>query len=303
MSKEIILQVSGLSKAIKGIPILSDFGIEVFRGDICGIVGPNGSGKTMLLRMITTLVNPDKGEIRIFGKKLAVARKKILEQIGLMVGEPVFYDHLNAFDNISIFSKYAGVDKDNDEIDRILKLTGLLSLADTKVKHFASGDRKKLAIAMALYNNPMLVILDEPFRSLDVKSLIEIKKVIKTINQERGTTFLIATKRLGELEGFITRIALIDGGRLIAEGDVDELVGRAKTGLLIETDDNERAYKLLRESNLSIDNIIVEGSKLRVSCQKETVPFINKYLIESNVQVFVLQSDDAISSYYLTFTE
>ena len=302
MNKEIILQVSGLSKSIKGIPILSDFGIEVFKGDICGIVGPNGSGKTMLLRIITTLVNPDKGDIRIFGKKLAVARKKILEQIGLMIGEPVFYDHLNAFDNISIFSKYAGADKDNDEIDRILKLTGLLSLSDTKVKYFASGDRKKLAIAMAIYNNPQLVILDEPFRSLDVKSLIEIKSLIKTINQERGTTFLIASKRLGELEGFITRMALIEGGRLIAEGNVDELVGRSKIGLLVETDDNERAFKLLRESDLPIDNIVVEGNRLRVSCQKETIPHINKYLL-SEVQVFMLQPDDAISSYYLTFTE
>ena len=303
MNNKIILQVRGVSKSIKGVPVLSDFGMEVFEGDICGVVGHNNCGKTMLLRTITALVNPDKGKIEIFGKNLISHRSEILAKIGLMIGEPVFYNHLTAFDNLAIFSKYSGDSRDNDEINRVLKLVNLLELSDTKVKYFASGDRKKLGIAMAIYGNPPLVLLDEPFASLDLKSLIEIKTLLVTLNKERGTTFVIASKQLSELEGFIDRMILMEGGRLIAEGNVDELTGRSKIGLLVDTDDNTAAFKLLQDSDLPIDNIIVEHGLLRISCERETIPLINKYLFVSDIQVFMLKPDNVISSYYLTFTK
>ena len=303
MNKETILEVQGLSKSIKGIPVLSDFGMEVLEGDICGIVGPNDSGKTMLLRILTTLVNPDKGKIQIFGKKLFHNRAEILKKMGLMIDEPVFYDHLNAFDNLAVFSRYSGYSKENDEINRVLKLTDLLDLSETKIRYFASGDRKKLGIAMAILNNPPLVVLDEPFRALDIKSLIMIKKLIKNLNRDRGTTFIIASKRLDEMEGFINRMVLMDGGRLIAEGNVNELMGRAKVGLVLETGDNTRAIALLKRSSLALDNVVPEDGIIRISCTKEAIPGISKLLVEENIEVFMLRPDNAISSYYQTFTE
>jgi len=303
LNNEIILQVRGVSKSIKGMPVLSDFGMEVFEGDVCGVVGSNGCGKTMLLRTITALVSLDKGKIVIFGKNLIPHRSEILSKIGLMIGEPVFYDHLTAFDNLAIFSKYSGNSRDNDEINRVLKATNLSELSDTKVKYFASGDRKKLGIAMAIYGNPPLILLDEPFASLDLKSINEIKTLLTTINKNRGTTFVIASKQLSELEGFIDRMILMEGGRLIAEGRVDELTGRSKIGLLVDTGDNTAAFKLLKESDLSIDNIVVEHGLLRISCERNTIPLINKYLFDSDIQVFMLKPDNVISSYYLTFTE
>jgi len=277
--------------------------MEVFEGDICGVVGANGCGKTMLLRTITTLVNPDKGKIEIFGKNLISHRSEILSKIGLMIGEPVFYDHLSAFDNLAIFLRYSGNSRDNDEINRVLKATKLSELSDTKVKYFASGDRKKLGIAMAIYGSPPLILLDEPFASLDLKSINEIKTLLTTINKNKGTTFVIASKQLSELEGFIDRMILMEGGRLIAEGRVDELTGRSKIGLLVDTDDNTAAFKLIKESDLPIDNIVVEHGLLRISCERDAIPFINKYLLSSDIQVFMLKPDNVISSYYLTFTD
>lgn len=303
MSKELIIEIRGLSKSIGGYPVLADFGMEVYSGDICGVVGPNDSGKTMLFRILSTLVNPDKGKIRIFGKKLVHGRRDLLKNMGVLIDEPVFYDHLNAFDNLSVFSRYFGIKRDNDEINRVLKLTGLTELSETKVRNFASGDRKKLAIAMAIFNNPPLVLLDEPFRALDVKSLIEIKNLIRTINKERGTTFLIASKRLDDLEGFISRIVLIEGGQLIAEGNVDELMGKSKVGLVLETDDNVKALKLLKECDLKLDNIVADDHMVRISCTKDIVPEINRLMTDSDIAVSMLRPDNAISSYYLTFTE
>ena len=303
MKNDIILQVNGLSKSIKGIPVLSDFNMEIFEGDICGIIGPNDAGKTMLLRALTALINPDKGKIEIFGKKLIPNRAAILSKVGLLIGEPVFYNHLTLFDNLLLFAKYSGLEKDNNEINRVLKLTGLYDLSDEKVSKLASGDRKKLAIAMAIYNNPMLILLDEPFSSLDVKSLIEIKSLLKSINRDHGTTILVATKRLVELQGFINRIVLMEGGRLISEGNVDELFGRSNVGLVIETDNPAKAMKLIKESDLPIESVVIEDDHVKVSCEKKVIPFINEYLMVSEVQVFMLRPDDAITSYYLTFTE
>jgi len=303
LKNDIILQVNGLSKSIKGIPVLSDFNMEIFEGDICGIIGPNDSGKTMLLRALTALINPDKGKIEIFGKKLIPNRAAILSKVGLLIGEPVFYNHLPLFDNLLLFAKYSGLEKDNDEINRVLKLTGLYDLSDEKVSKLASGDRKKLAIAMAIYNNPALILLDEPFSSLDVKSLTEMKSLLKLINRDHGTTILVATKQLAELQGFINRIVLMEGGRLISEGNVDALFGRSNVGLVIETDNLAKAMKLIKESDLPIDSVVIEDDHVKVSCEKKVIPFINEYLMVSEVQVFMLRPDDAITSYYLTFTE
>ncbi len=303
MKNDIILQVNGLSKSIKGLPVLSDFNMEIFEGDICGIIGPNDSGKTMLLRAIAALINPDKGKIEIFGKKLIPNRAAILSKVGFLIGEPVFYDHLNLFDNLLLFARYSGGDKDNEEINRTLKRVGLYDQSDEKVGKLASGDRKKLAIAMAIYNNPPLIILDEPFSSLDIKSFDEIKSLLKTINRDQGTTIVVATKRLSELQGFINRIVLMEGGRLISEGDVEELFGRSNVGLVIETDNPSKAVKLIKESNLPVDNVVIKDGHVRVNCEKKVIPFINEYLMVSEVQVFALRPDDAISSYYLTFTE
>ncbi|RLD91685.1 MAG: hypothetical protein DRJ09_00310 [Bacteroidetes bacterium] len=303
MKNDIILQVNGLSKSIKGMPVLSDFNMEIFEGDICGIIGPNDSGKTMLLRALTALINPDKGKIEIFGKKLIPNRAAILSNVGALIGDPVFYNHLTLFDNLLLFSKYSGLEKDNDEIHRVLKLTSLYDLSDEKVDKLASGDRKKLAIAMAIYNNPPLILLDEPFSSLDIKSLAEMKSLLKSINRNQGTTILVATKRLTELQGFINRIVLMEGGRLISEGNVDELFGRSNVGLVIETDNPAKAMKLIKESDLPIASVVIEDDHVRVSCEKKVIPFINEYLMVSEVQVFMLRPDDAIISYYLTFTE
>ncbi len=285
------------------MPVLSDFNMEIFEGDICAVIGPNDSGKTMLLRAIAALITPDKGKIEIFGKKLIPNRAAILSKVGFLIDEPVFYNHLTLFDNLLFFSRYSGGEKNNEEINRVLKLVGLSEQSDERVGRLASGDRKKLAIAMAIYNNPPLIILDEPFSSLDVKSFGEIKNLLKNINKELGTTIVLASKRLAELQGFVNRIVLMEGGRLISEGNVDELEGRSNVGLVIETDNPAKALTLIKESDLPIDRVTLKDGQVRVACERKVIPFINEYLIVSEVQVFMLRPDDSILSYYLTFTE
>jgi len=303
LNNDIIIQVRGLSKTADGMPVLSDFSMEVFEGDFCGIVGPNNAGKTMLLRILTTLVQPDKGKIEIFGKRLIADRQQILKDMGMMVGNPVFYEHLTVFDNLAMYAVYSGFEKDNEEINRVLRVTGLQEMSDIKVRNLAAGDRKKLGIALAVYNYPSLVILDDPFTGLDIKSVVKMKELFKSLNSERGTTFIIASKQLNELEGLISRMILMEGGQLIAEGKVDDLMGRSKVGLILETNNNEAAVKLLNENELPIKDAVLRGDVIRLSCDREAIPYINKFLFVSDIQVYMLRPENAITSYYLTFTK
>ncbi len=303
LNNDIIIQVRGLSKTVDGMPVLSDFSMEVFDGDFCGIIGPNNAGKTMLLRVLATLAQPDKGKIEIFGKRLIADRQQILKDMGVMVGNPVFYEHLTVFDNLAMYAVYSGFEKDNEEINRILQVTGLQETSDIKVKNLSAGDRKKLGIALAVYNYPSLVILDDPFTGLDIKSVVKMKELFKSLNSERGTTFIIASKQLNNLEGLISRMILMEDGQLIAEGKVDDLLGKSKIGLILETDNNEEAVKLLNKNQLPINDAVIKGGVIRLSCEREAIPYINKFLFVSDIQVYMLRPENAIASYYLTFTK
>ncbi len=303
MNNEIIIQIRGLSKTVNESPVLSDFSMEVFEGDFCGLIGPDNAGKTMLLRILATLVQPDKGKIEVFGKSLVTYRQQILKDMGMMIGTPVFYEHLTAFDNLAMYAVYSGFGKDNEEINRVLRITGLLEMADTKVKYFASGDKKKLGIALAIYNYPSIVMLDDPFSGLDIKSIVKMKELFKSLNSERGTTFIIASNQLSELEGLISRMILMEAGQLIAEGSIDDLMGRSKIGLILDTSNNEVAVKLLNEDQLPVSDAAIRGGLIRLSCDSELIPYINKLLVVSDIQVKMLRPENAITSYYLTFTK
>jgi ABC-2 type transport system ATP-binding protein len=300
---EIIFQVRGLSKSLNGSPVISELDMEVSRGDICVLIGPNNSGKTMFLRIISTLVKPDAGRIEVFGKSFTNNKKDILKNMGFLIDAPVFYNHLTLFDNIALYSRYIGVEKDNDEINRLFKSLGLLDLSTTKVKYLTKGERKLGGIARALYNSPPIVFLDEPFESLDIKNIKIVKELIKSLNEEKGITFIIASKQLVELEDLFTRMVLIDKGRFIAGGIAQEILEESMVSLIIKTNDNKKAYELLSDSDLSIDKIFKEDDYIKLNCEKGSSHLVNKLLNESGFEVYTIQPEGVLKNYYLTFSE
>jgi ABC-type multidrug transport system ATPase subunit len=207
------IQIRGLSLSLRGVPILRDIDLCVPSGSICFLLGPNGAGKTSLLRCLLGLNKGDEGEIRILGYKLDRSSKyRILENIGAMIEDPAFYEHLNVLNNLKIFQKYRGVE--DVQVRRTLELFDLTIHARTRSKLLSLGTKQRLGLAMALIHDPPVVILDEPGRGLDPEKIAWLRDQILEWNHREGKTFLISSHELGEVEKIAHNVYIIDQGRM-----------------------------------------------------------------------------------------
>lgn len=301
MSTESIVKISGLCKSFNGLIALNKLDMEVRKGDIYGFLGPNGSGKSTTIKILLTLVKPDEGIIRVFNTELDQYPKKILSRIGAIVEKPGFYERISAIKNLEVLCVYSGIKKTEKELLNLLKLVGLEDRADSKVKTYSSGMKQRLGIAQSIMHQPDLLILDEPFAGLDPEGVRDIRKLIKTLNSEKGMTVIISSHQLDEIESIANRMIIINKGSAVCEGYVNEIVGGENMTVKIEVDLPEDAYKKLKNSRLPLKNVSLEAGILTVNCAHEAIPFVNQYLHMSGFLVFGISKEKALENYYLTY--
>jgi ABC-type multidrug transport system ATPase subunit len=278
---------------------LNDINVQVERGSIYGFIGPNGAGKTTTLSIILGLLPLQAGGVRIFDQDLVRNRTAILKRTGSMIETPSLYGHLTAAENLSIYRKLYGASK-----NRIAEVLALVDLTDTgqkRSKNFSLGMKARLALAVALLPNPELLILDEPTNGLDPHGIIEFRELIKKLNGQFGTTILVSSHILPEVEKMATHIGVIFQGKLKFQGTMAELrqMQRDEESLVIQTSNNEGAFELLKKFSptLSADSIILKlDSPRRVSV-------VNRLLIDNNIEVYQLQQRKTdLEQLYLNFT-
>lgn len=249
---ENILQTVDITKKFAKKTAVSSVNMTIKKGDIYGFIGRNGAGKTTLIKMLVGLSRPTSGSIELFGsKRLDKARHKI----GTVIEAPAFVPNLSARQNMLIQWKLLG-SKDKSIIDETLKLVGLSDVGRKKVKKFSLGMKQRLGIAMTLMGDPEFLILDEPTNGLDPEGIIEVRNMLKRINQERGLTILISSHILGELSKLATRYGIINDGVLIDEFTGDELATRCQSSLIVKVNDANRAAEVLK-SELNTDKFAV----------------------------------------------
>lgn len=212
-----VLTAENLSKSYQGSMALDELSLRIPRGAIYGLVGPNGAGKTTLIRILCALQEPTAGEYAIFGvssrdKGILQARRRV----GAVVEAPATYQELTAAENLRIQYKVLGR-KDFDTIPDLLELVGLKNTGKKRVKNFSLGMRQRLGIAVAMAGEPELLILDEPVNGLDPQGIIEMRKFLQQLNQDRGVTILISSHILDELSRLATHYGFIDRGRMVEE--------------------------------------------------------------------------------------
>ena len=226
--------------------------MNIKKGDIYGFIGRNGAGKTTLIKMLVGLSQPTSGSIELFdSKNLNKARRKI----GTVIEAPAFIPHLSARQNMFIQWTLLG-SKDKSIIDETLKLVGLDNVGNKKVKKFSLGMKQRLGIAMTLMGEPEFLILDEPTNGLDPEGIIEIRQMLKKLNQEKGLTILISSHILGELSKLATRYGIINDGVLIDEFTEQELTERCQSSLIVKVNDINKACEILK-SELNTDRFSV----------------------------------------------
>ena len=214
-----ILKISNLTKKYGLLTAVSDLSFDIEKGSVYGILGPNGSGKSTTLGIVLNVVNKTDGDFSWFGGSLTT--HQALKKVGAIIERPNFYPYMTAYQNLKLVCKIKGVS--HDSIEKTLETVGLDDRKHSKFSTFSLGMKQRLAIASALLNDPEILILDEPTNGLDPQGIHQIREIIKDIAQ-RGTTILLASHLLDEVEKVCTHVVVLRKGVNLYSGRVDEMI-------------------------------------------------------------------------------
>ena len=288
-----ILQTNSLTKKYGEFHALKDVSLTLEQSDIYGLVGRNGAGKTTFFKCIMGLVRISGGNIEIEGEKtnLNAARKRM----GFMIN-PSFFPYLPPCENLRYHCRVKGI-PDKGEVDRLLKLVGL-DTVKKPFKTFSMGMKHRLGIAGALLGSPSIVVLDEPANGLDPQGIIDMRMVIKDIHAQTGTTFIISSHILGELDLLATRFGFIEQGVLLKEITHTDLHEHTKKALLIEVDEPLKAQATLKK--LGIEDISISGNRLTLGSNLDRTNEIARALINDGLQLFDLhRQETTLEEYFI----
>jgi ABC-2 type transport system ATP-binding protein len=234
----------GLTKRFGSRTAVHDVSLVVPRGTAYGFLGHNGAGKTTLIRMLLGLTQASGGRASVLGLPVPAQRAEALARVGAIVEEPSFYPHLTGRENLKIAAAIRGPEA-RPRIDGALHRVGLAKRADERVGTYSLGMRQRLGVARCLLSDPELLVLDEPMNGLDPGGMLDMRLMIRALVEEEGRTVFVSSHLLDEVEKTCDVAAIIDGGRVIAQGSIEELVADEAGELVIECDDAERALALL----------------------------------------------------------
>jgi ABC-type multidrug transport system ATPase subunit len=232
-SGEVVLRTRNLSKSYGKRLAVDNLNLEVNRGEIFGFLGPNGAGKTTTIRMALGLIAPTAGSVEILGHDIATHRARILPRVGALVETPALYLYMSGRNNLrAVGSVLGGVPE--ERIDAVLELVGLRARQKDRVRTYSLGMKQRLGVAMALLQDPDVLILDEPANGLDPAGIVEMRDLMHRLAAE-GKTVFISSHLLGEVQQICTRVAIIHLGKLVTESSIEELIsGRGEYTVKLE---------------------------------------------------------------------
>ena len=294
----------GLVKRFGDIVAVEGLTFEVPEGTVFGLLGPNGAGKTTAIRVLLGLAAPTAGSTWLLGARPGTpAFTPALRSVGSLIEGPALYSRATARQNMQIEAAALGLRESASEITALLSLVGLSERADTKTGTFSLGMKQRLGLALALLGRPHLVGLDEPTNGLDPAGIVEIRELIKRL-PERGTSALVSSHLLGEVQLMCDRAAIIDRGRMVAEGTIAELIARqGGTGftLVIEPEDTHRAIELLGARGMTATG---SAGRLSVSGPGVEGAHISRPLAQSGIYVSELTPTTAtLEEVFLSLTQ
>lgn len=214
-----VIEINNLTKLYKNNRGIKNISLTVQQGDILGLLGPNGSGKTTAMKAILNLVHSE-GDIKVFGMDLHDNFEEIMRRTGALIESPAIYKDMTAYQNVKMHAAmYPHIDK--DRIEHILDVVHLLPYKNDKAGRFSLGMKQRLGLAIAFVTEPELIILDEPVNGLDIEGVVEIREIIKKLNEEKGVTFLISSHMSSEIEKTCNKVAVMYEGELIAQSSTE----------------------------------------------------------------------------------
>jgi ABC-type multidrug transport system ATPase subunit len=279
-----LVEVTGLTKRYGDTLAVDGVDLTVLAGEVYGFLGPNGAGKTTTLRILTGLIAPTSGHVRVLGGRPGQADVQV--RTGSMIESPAFYPYLSGLDNLRLLAEYAAVSR--KRIDEVLELVDLTDRAKDRFSTYSLGMKQRLGVAAALLKDPELVILDEPTNGLDPAGMRDMRRLIRELGSG-GRTVLLSSHLLGEVQQICDRVGIINSGRMVAEHNVEELRGEQE--LLVRADPRAGAQKVLTDF-LGPGTVHLYDDTLRVKVEPQRAAEVNRVLVEAGIAVSELHSTE-----------
>lgn len=294
--QEIVLETNNLTKKYKDFVALDSASITIHKGDIYGLIGRNGAGKTTFMKLVTTLTTKSGGSFSLFGKEEELTESK--RRIGCLIESPAFFENLTAYQNLKYYSIQKGI-VDENQINKVLKVVDLYKDRNKKFKKFSLGMKQRLGIAFAILDNPDFIILDEPINGLDPIGIKEIRDTLKRLNEEEKITILVSSHILSELYLLANHFCFIDKGRIIKDISKEELDLECSKCIVIKTKDVKKATVVL-EKELSTTNYkVIDNTEIRVYDYLENSAKVNKTLLTNDVEIMgIYESGISLEDYF-----
>ena len=295
------IETTGLTKRYAEVTAVDNLELQVRPGEVYGFLGRNGAGKTTTIRMLLGLVRPSAGRIRIFDRDLATCRPEAVALVGSLVETATAYPTLTVRENLEIQRRLTL--SDLRSMEEVVQLLGLQELENRRAGRLSLGNKQRLALARALLSGPRLVILDEPANALDPAGIVEIRRLLRRLADERGVTVFVSSHILGEVSQLADRIGIIHRGRLVEEIDSKALDQPNHRRLVIQVSSPEKALPLLRDLP-GVDAVLAlpEGA-LEVSGPAPEPAVAARAMVEAGIDIHALvPSADDLESRFLRLT-
>ena len=296
---EPILVTRGLTKKYGSNRAVEDVELCLEKGQIYGLLGRNGAGKTTIIRMLTAQTLPTSGEIELFGatteKGLSAARARV----GVMVEIPSFYPYLTAAENLEYYRRQRGI-PGRDCVSQVLDQVGLQGAGKKKFKQFSLGMKQRLGLALALMDHPDLLLLDEPINGLDPEGIVEFRNLLLELNRRRETTILISSHILSELSNVATHYGFLDKGHMLEQISAQRLREKCRACLQLTVDDAARAALALERRLDTREYEVLPGNVLRLYAFLDRPQTVTAALMEEGVALMGAESKNAdLEDYFL----
>ena len=295
---ETILTIKNLNKRYGRIQALKNVSFEIKKGNVYGILGPNGSGKSTTLGITLNVVNATSGEYQWFDG--ALETHEALKKVGAIIERPNFYPYMTAYENLKLVCKIKNINY--SKIEEKLGLVGLIERKDSKFSTFSLGMKQRLAIASALLNDPEILILDEPTNGLDPQGIHQIRDIIKKV-ASLGTTILLASHLLDEVEKVCTHVVVLRKGEILYAGLVDGMA--ANEGFFeLEADDNTK-LKTVLATHPAVDKVAAEENKVLVYLKTDLkASDLNQYLFQNGIALnHLVKRKNSLEEQFLALTK
>ena len=297
---EYILTTDNLTKIYGKKRAADDISLHIKKGDVYGLIGRNGAGKTTILKMICGLSNPTSGTVT-FNGKTGSALSREMNKIGSLIETPGLFPKMSAYQNIKIKCILCGKD-DDAYIKSLLKQVGLEKVGKKPAQSFSLGMKQRLGIALALVGDPEFIVLDEPINGLDPQGIAEMREIIHRLSKEQGMTVIVSSHILDELAKVADAFGIINDGKLIDEFTSAELDERCGTHVVLKTGDAEKTQTVLTDMGIQSYEFLENGS-IKISQTVEDTSKLIAALVGAGVAVYELAMvQTTLEQYYLNRT-